>query len=65
MNTAHASLLEWLQRHPNYSIRVHSPAELVCKHWLITQPNTQEIGTGSSYEAACHNLMIKLRRLGK
>ena len=62
MNSAHASLLQWLQENPGNSVVVRSPSKQQ-PHWFIWRINRNYAeGKGPSYEAACYDLLQQLKR---
>jgi len=60
MNSAHASLLQWLQEKPKpQTLRTHPPS----KEYPIWVVNTDsKNGFGPSYEAACYDLLQQLKK---
>lgn len=63
MNTAHASLLQWLQEHPDYRFECYKRFSWSCYVSQIGSKHMRALGFGASYEAACHNLMTQLRKI--
>lgn len=61
MNSAHNSLLQWLQENPKRQMAAY------CHHNWVIHITMNGIGIafgfGPSYEAACHDLMQQLRKL--
>ena len=63
MNSAHASLLQWLQERPSY---IHL-MQFTNPGWMIQVRDVSVIGSartgyGPSYEAACYDLLQQLKR---
>jgi hypothetical protein len=62
MNSAHASLLQWLQDNPGYSVITWGP-DVKQPYWLVRRPSPHYIdGIGDSYEAACYDLLQQLKK---
>ena len=61
MNSALASLLEWLQENPECSIITWAPDQNL-PYWVIKYPAGLLEGKGPSYEAACYDLLQQLKK---
>lgn len=59
MNSAHASLLQWLQEN-KYILSTSSPTGSD-PNWCVWIGNSI-IGSGPSYEAACYDLLQQLKK---
>jgi len=61
MNSAHASLLQWLQEN-KYILSISSPTHSDLNWCIWIGGSSPIIGSGESYEAACYDLLQQLKR---
>lgn len=62
MNSAHASLLQWLQERPGYRLESYVRHEWVLSIRPLLGRLPKAIGFGPSYEAACYDLLQQLKK---
>lgn len=61
MNSAHASLLQWLQENPQHNIITMAPIKNY-PYWTLQAPLADLICSATSYEAACYDLLQQLKK---
>lgn len=60
MNSAHASLLQWLQTQPTVATLRIIPPTPASPFWLVSVRNRE--GIGDSYDDACYDLLQRLKK---